>query len=49
MAELLRKPTGEVGKVHDVSPADAGWGYVGFTLYRLKAGIARQRRRETGR
>lgn len=38
MADLLRKPTGEVGKVHDVSPASAGWGYVGFGLYRLKAG-----------
>lgn len=38
MADLLRRPTGQVGKVHDVSAADAGWGYVGFGLYRLKAG-----------
>jgi 5-deoxy-glucuronate isomerase len=38
MADLLRRPAGEVGKVHDVSPASAGWGYVGFGLYRLKAG-----------
>jgi len=38
MADLLRKPAGVVGKVHDVSPASAGWGYVGFGLYRLKAG-----------
>ena len=32
---LLRKPTGESGKVHDISPANAGWKYVGFSLYRL--------------
>lgn len=38
MADLLRKPVAEVGKVHDVSPASAGWDYVGFGLYRLKAG-----------
>ncbi len=36
--ELLRKPVGTTGKVHDISPASAGWGYVGFGLYRLKAG-----------
>ena len=36
--ELLRKPVGTTGKVHDISPSDAGWGYVGFGLYRLKAG-----------
>jgi 5-deoxy-glucuronate isomerase len=38
MADLLRKPLTNVGKLHDVSPADAGWGYVGFTLYRLESG-----------
>jgi 5-deoxy-glucuronate isomerase len=38
MAELLRKPAGKVGKVLDCQPADAGWGYVGFALYRLSAG-----------
>ena len=32
---LLRKPIGDSGKVHDLSPADAGWHYVGFGLYRL--------------
>ena len=37
---LLRKPAGVAGKVHDITPADAGWGYVGFTLYRLRAGEA---------
>jgi 5-deoxy-glucuronate isomerase len=35
---LLRKPKGTNGKVHDISVADAGWGYVGFGLYRLAAG-----------
>ena len=35
---LLRKPKGWTGLVHDVSPADAGWTYVGFQLHRLKAG-----------
>ena len=38
MADLLRKPTGTSGKVHDITPASASWGYVGFGLYRLKAG-----------
>ena len=38
MADLLRKPSGTSGKVHDITPASAGWGYVGFGLYRLKAG-----------
>lgn len=36
--KLLRKPLGLTGKVHDVTPENAGWGYVGFTLYRLAAG-----------
>ena len=39
---LLRKPTGTAGKVHDISIADAGWGYVGFGLYRLAAGQSAQ-------
>ncbi|WP_113448130.1 5-deoxy-glucuronate isomerase [Rhizobium cremeum] len=38
MSSLLRKPSGTSGKVHDITPASAGWGYVGFGLYRLKAG-----------
>jgi 5-deoxy-glucuronate isomerase len=38
MANLLRKPIGQSGKTHDITPEDAGWGYVGFGLYRLKAG-----------
>lgn len=38
MAQLLRKPNGSTGKVHDVTPEDAGWGYVGFGLYHLAPG-----------
>ncbi len=38
MADLLRKPAGTHGKVHDITAKDAGWGYVGFGLYHLKAG-----------
>ena len=37
-SKLLRKPTGVTGKVHDVTPANAPWGYVGFGLYRLAPG-----------
>ncbi len=36
--DLLRKPTGTHGKVHDITPESAGWGYVGFALHRLVAG-----------
>ncbi len=38
MLKLLRKPAGVSGKVHDIMPEDAGWGYVGFALYRLEVG-----------
>lgn len=38
LSPLLRRPTGSHGKVHDITPASAGWSYVGFALYRLKAG-----------
>ena len=38
MPRLLRKPFGTSGKVHDITPASAGWSYVGFALYRLKPG-----------
>lgn len=37
-ASLLRHPDGVTGKVHDITPASAGWSYVGFGLYRLAAG-----------
>ena len=35
---LLRKPFGTHGKVHAITPASAGWRYVGFSLHRLRAG-----------
>ena len=38
MPELLRKPIGTHGKVHEITPENAHWGYVGFGLYRLRAG-----------
>jgi len=38
MTNLLRHPVGKNGKVHDISPVAAGWTYVGFSLFRLKAG-----------
>lgn len=38
MPDLLRKPFGTHGKVHQITPQSAGWRYVGFSLYRLRAG-----------
>ena len=38
MTSLLRKPLAASGKVHDVTPQNAGWSYVGFGLYRLTPG-----------
>lgn len=38
MADLLRKPFGTHGKVHEITPQSAGWRYVGFSLYRLRPG-----------
>ena len=38
MADLLKKPFGTRGKVHDITPASASWQYVGFGLYHLRAG-----------
>ncbi len=32
MADLLKKPFGTRGKVHDITPASAAWRYVGFGL-----------------
>ncbi|KPP91458.1 MAG: 5-deoxy-glucuronate isomerase IolB [Rhodobacteraceae bacterium HLUCCA08] len=40
MAELLCKPFGTHGKVHQITPESAGWRHVGFSLYRLRAGEA---------
>ncbi|MCY4438978.1 MAG: 5-deoxy-glucuronate isomerase, partial [Deltaproteobacteria bacterium] len=38
MNNLLRKPSGTTGKIVDITPEDAGWRYVGFAVYALKAG-----------
>jgi len=38
MSSLLRRPFGSHGKVHEITPASAGWRYVGFSLYRLRPG-----------
>lgn len=44
MADLLVKPAGDTGKVHDITPKNAktplspDWAYVGFGLYKLKPG-----------
>ncbi|AXI47319.1 5-deoxy-glucuronate isomerase [Sulfitobacter sp. SK012] len=38
MTNLLRSPNGKTRKVHDITAASAGWGYVGFGLYHLKPG-----------
>lgn len=40
MPNLLRRPFGDRGKVHAITPENAGWRYVGFSLYRLRAGDA---------
>jgi len=38
MTNLQRKPFGTHGKVHEITPQSAGWRFVGFSLYRLRAG-----------
>ena len=38
MPKLLIRPEGETGRVTHVTPASAGWRYVGFDLHRLKPG-----------
>ena len=38
MTNLQRKPTAKSGKVHDITPDSAEWGYVGFALYDLQPG-----------
>jgi 5-deoxy-glucuronate isomerase len=38
MPDLLRHPTGTRGKVHAITTDSAGWGFVGFSLYRLEPG-----------
>ncbi len=47
MPDLLRRPFGGHGKVHEITPAAAGWRYVGFSLWRLHPGeIATERASE---
>lgn len=38
MSDLLRRPFGQHGKVHEITSANAGWRYVGFSLHRLRKG-----------
>ena len=38
MSDLLRRPKGERGHIHALSPETAGWSYVGFDLWRLAPG-----------
>ncbi|MDF0598518.1 5-deoxy-glucuronate isomerase [Psychromarinibacter halotolerans] len=38
MPDLLKRPFGTHGKVHSITPESAGWRYVGFDLWRLRAG-----------
>ncbi|MCY0093678.1 5-deoxy-glucuronate isomerase [Hoeflea ulvae] len=44
MSDLLVHPAGKTGKIHDITvesaktPKSPGWNYVGFGVYRLKAG-----------
>lgn len=38
MSDLHLTPKGDYGKLYDITPASAGWSYVGFGLYRLKPG-----------
>ncbi len=47
MPDLLCKPFGTHGKVHEISPETAGWRYVGFSLYRLRAGEEAAEQTET--
>lgn len=37
-ADLLRRPFGRHGKIHEITPQTAGWRYVGFGVHRLRAG-----------
>jgi 5-deoxy-glucuronate isomerase len=37
-SKLLVRPSGQSGRVHHITPASAGWTYIGFDLYRLSPG-----------
>ena len=47
MDSLHRKPTTNNGLVHNITPENAGWRYVGFDLYRLSSGNLQMVPRET--
>ena len=51
MPNLLVKPSApdKNGRVHAVTPASAGWTYVGFEVYRLDAGKSSASRRATAK
>jgi len=49
MSKLLLKPEGASGLVHRVTPESAGWGYVGFELWRLAPGERAAGRLDAGR
>ncbi|MCP4317009.1 MAG: 5-deoxy-glucuronate isomerase [Hyphomicrobiales bacterium] len=38
MSSLLVKPKGDHGRITNITPQNAGWGYVGFDLHRLRPG-----------
>jgi 5-deoxy-glucuronate isomerase len=38
MSELRIKPSATYGRIHHVTPQDAGWTYVGFDVHRLRPG-----------
>lgn len=38
MPDLLKRPFGAHGMVHQITPESAGWRYVGFDLIKLRAG-----------
>lgn len=38
MSFLKRSPVSTIGKIHDISPADAKWSYVGFSVFKLTEG-----------
>ncbi|MCC1492714.1 5-deoxy-glucuronate isomerase [Cognatishimia sp. F0-27] len=38
MGDLLRRPAVTQGRIHNLAPEGAGWGYVGFDLWRLAPG-----------
>lgn len=38
MSHLLRRPIHNHGKIHDITPSEAKWKYVGFGVYNLQKG-----------